>query len=531
LRNKSSSWLLLVILLFVVLITSYISAYQTEYANGWDGYYYLVQLQSYTSTGEMHSPEYSLVYLPLLAVYNITGDYMVSSKIAAIFIKLMFVFSVFVLSLKLLGSLHPTKPDKCFVTALLTATIASASPSLNFYFLQFPKNLMGFSFFFFFVASLVTTRKTISQRDKKAYIRIGISVVLFLAAFFTHRFTAVLSLIFLALFVLSLLKRRIHLLLKSKILWLSVSALAVVMIFSNNIPLAVNIYDIERITSDLNPKPIFVPIAFTEAFGVSKLTTAWIIEIYLAAALPIITFLLALWRRKVTLIRVNKSYYIIAIISLIGLFPFFEFSLTGLSYRLFFSTLLILPILYLPYIWLFTEKINSSFYNSSVSFRNSRSVILFFSILTISFFTGRSYKPEVHDPPYEFYEEVSQNAMIALEEVDFDLIIAHRSLAEFITYTYQVDALPWAPEERFERERVWRITAGIIPAEFSYYLSPEISEEYFVRLKGDYGLIREDYWEDFVEKTSNEPAMVEAINSWRNPMDLRPRFLAKNKES
>ena len=186
-----------------------------------------------------------------------------------------------------------------------------------------------------------------------------------------------------------------------------------------------------------------------------------------------------------------------------------------------------LPILYLPYIWFVTEKIDSS---SSISFRKSSSVILFLSILVLSFFTGRSYKPEVHDPPYELYEEVSQNAMIALEEADVDLIIAHRSLAEFITYTYQLDALPWAPEEHFERERVWRITAGIIPAEFSYYLSTDISGEYFVRLKGDYGLIREDYWEDFVENTSNEPAMVEAINTWRNPMNLRPQFLLGNRQ-
>ncbi len=119
--------------------------------------------------------------------------------------------------------------------------------------------------------------------------------------------------------------------------------------------------------------------------------------------------------------------------------------------------------------------------------------------------------------------------MSALDEEEFDLIIAHRSLAEFITFRYRVDALPWAPEEHFQRDRVWRITAGILGDEVSYYLSPDIAETRFVRLGGDYGLLREDHWETFVEKVSDDPVMMEAVEVWRNPLAVRPAFLVGNR--
>jgi len=53
---------------------------QTPFANGWDSYFYLVQLKSLEETGRMHSPEASLIYPYLRLFYWITGDYVLGIK-------------------------------------------------------------------------------------------------------------------------------------------------------------------------------------------------------------------------------------------------------------------------------------------------------------------------------------------------------------------------------------------------------------------------------------------------------------------
>ena len=516
-----------------VLASGLISAYGTEYANGWDGYYYLVQIRSFTETGVMHSPEYSLVYVPMLIVHYITGDSMAASKISAVIIKLMFVLSVFFLSLTILRSAHQEKREGAFFTALLIAAVSSASPSLNYFFLQFPKNLMGFSFFFFFAACVLGVKGRLQQGGRGVHYGIAGSLLLFLAAFFTHRFTAVLSLLFLVLFLASY-SRDLIVRLSSggKALWITLSAiifLVIVLLVSNTVPLAPSFRDMERITGDLAPVPVFVPAAFIEIFGIHRLNTEWIIEIVTAAVLPMVTLLLLPWGKRFSFLVLGRGYRILVLISLIGLFPFLEFSLTGLSYRLFFGTLLMLPIIGIPYLQLAAEKWLIPSFSSGKPARKGLPVFVLLSVTALSFYTGRSYRPEIHDPPYALYEEIAENARIALDGVEFDLVIAHRALAEFITYTYQVDALPWAPEEYFKRDRVWRITAGILRDEVSYYLSPETADHFFVRLGGDYGLLREDQWETFVERVSDDPVMMEAVETWRNPLEVRPEFLVGNR--
>ena len=156
-------------------------------------------------------------------------------------------------------------------------------------------------------------------------------------------------------------------------------------------------------------------------------------------------------------------------------------------------------------------------------------MLLFLAILATSLYTGKSYSPELHDPPYAFYEELASETVTSLADIDYELIIAHKVLAEMITYTLEVDALPWAPEEYFPRERVWRITAGILRDEVAMYLSPELADKYYLRLSGDYALMREDHWEDFMRSIANEPVMLEAVRTWRNPLEQRPAYMRKGK--
>lgn len=56
------------------------------------------------------------------------------------------------------------------------------------------------------------------------------------------------------------------------------------------------------------------------------------------------------------------------------------------------------------------------------------------------------------------------------------------------------------------------------------YLSPELAEQYFLPLSRDYSLMREDHWEAFM---LNEPLMLEAVRTWRNPLEQRPAYMMK----
>ena len=158
--ERLASIILLMILAGVVIGSGIAAINRTEYANGWDGYYYLIQVQSFNNTGAMHSPEYSPVYLPVMALYAITGNYITSYKLSAVLIKALFVFSVFTLGFSLLRSKPDIDRRTAFYTALFAGALSAMSPSLNYFFTQFPKNLLGFALLFFFMASVYRTSRS-----------------------------------------------------------------------------------------------------------------------------------------------------------------------------------------------------------------------------------------------------------------------------------------------------------------------------------------------------------------------------------
>jgi hypothetical protein len=559
----ASRWLASIALLMIlsgVLIGSGLQALnRTEYANGWDGYYYLAQMQSLHNTGSMRSPEYSLVYLPLIALHSITGNYIASYKLSAVLIKTLFVLSVFTLGFSLLKSKPNVDRRTAFFTALIAGALSAMSPSLNYFFTQFPKNLLGFALFFFFMASVYSTSRIwkrweppsshqkISKRDLIAKI-LGV-LLLFLATFFTHRFTAVLSLCFLVLYFAPSAKHLFQYIWTEKkgesgsaatsrlrkywrnILRLLILLMPFVALFalSHKLPLALSFYDLEIITSNFSLRPIFVPVSFIQDFGAFKLSGPWIVEIFLASALPLITVALLLSKHRFSFLRLGREYYILIIVSLAGLFPFFRFSLTGLSYRIYYGTLLIFPLLCIPYIRFGVQKILHFRHEERVLRQEAMLVLPFVALMAFSLYTGRSYNPELHDPPYAFYEELAAKTIVSLADVDYELIIAHKALSSMITYTFEVDALPWAPEEYYPRDRVWRITAGILQYEVAMYLSPEVAKQYFLPLSRDYALMREDHWEAFLRSIASEPVMLEAVRTWRNPHERRPGYMMKGK--
>ncbi|MBD3293879.1 hypothetical protein GF394_00135 [Candidatus Fermentibacteria bacterium] len=529
--------MLLLLLVLSTTVSGILAVAQTEYATGWDGYYYLVQIKTIVENGEMHSPEYSLVYLPLLMFHRFIGSYEGAYRLSSVLIRLIFVLSVFILSLSLTREAEEERPAVRLYTALFVAGLSALSPSLSYFFTQFPKNLLGFALLLFFMASVMGVvghwrRNRTASLKGSGVLRFTGVLLLFMATFFTHRFSAVLALLFLLLYALPLMWRKFRSMARRNgwKIWVICGVillfLASILLLTENLPLAPSIDDLERITQDLSPSPIFVPAAFTGVFGSSRISLPWLVEIYTAALAPLLVLLLLLCSVEgFRSLRGRRCYLILLFFCLIGLFPFLKFTLTGLSYRLFFCTLLLLPLVLLPFILtavggVFEKLRNRKVFRGEAVF--SAGVIL---LLFMSFFTARTYRPDVHDPPYGYYRELSDEIMEVLSEREWELIIAHKALAELITYRHGVDALPWAPEEYFHREGVWRVTAGILSDEVAYYIGRDEADIYFLRLKGDYGLLREDKWEEFIRAISDEPVMMEAVDTWRNPMERRPDYL------
>jgi hypothetical protein len=152
-------------------------------------------------------------------------------------------------------------------------------------------------------------------------------------------------------------------------------------------------------------------------------------------------------------------------------------------------------------------------------------------LIACSFFSYRSYDASKHDPPYKLYSNVAEQILSNVGADSCELIIAHKSLAEYIVYSTGVDAMSWIPEYEIADSRLWRIAEGVKDVQFNFYLdSADVS--FVHRLTPSYSLIREDCWQRFilnVRKDGNEE-MLRDLTTWKNPSRLRPGFMRRNKE-
>ena len=130
------------------------------------------------------------------------------------------------------------------------------------------------------------------------------------------------------------------------------------------------------------------------------------------------------------------------------------------------------------------------------------------------------------NPDNALYEQVT--AAVAVHRPE--MLIAHRGLNFYYQYRTMGEAFPYKPEPHWPRERVWRVTYGIKPAEFAYYLPPESlwNSSFLFDLPDQYALIREDRWEAFrrgVEGSGDEELKDRVLRLWLNPNEPRPAFL------
>ena len=150
---------------------------ESPYANGWDGYFYLIQLKSWVHEGQMHSPDHSPVYWLLRGLYALTKDEMLAFKLLCAGLSALFTFIL---------CAWVQKMSKSTLLGLTMGIWLLFSPSLRFFAAQFPKNLLGIDALLLLLWTLQSHRR-------------GRQILAFALTFVSHRMTAGLSLIFVVL--------------------------------------------------------------------------------------------------------------------------------------------------------------------------------------------------------------------------------------------------------------------------------------------------------------------------------------------
>ena len=81
-------------------------------------------------------------------------------------------------------------------------------------------------------------------------------------------------------------------------------------------------------------------------------------------------------------------------------------------------------------------------------------------------------------------------------------------------------------------EKLWRLAYGANEKRIRNVLKsngelPEDSDGLIRKIDYEYTLIREDLWQKYL--LLEEPAIVEALNNWYNPHEVRPDYIRKPK--
>ena len=127
----------------------------------------------------------------------ITKNYILAYKLGASIISGLFTVSFFFLT-KNLMKINKIKCDHKNLIPYIICSFFIFSPTLTYFSLQFPKNLFGFFFLNLFIIFLLQFFISINN-IKISSLNILLTIIFFFGAFFTHRFSAALSLIIISL--------------------------------------------------------------------------------------------------------------------------------------------------------------------------------------------------------------------------------------------------------------------------------------------------------------------------------------------
>lgn len=464
--------------------TTFTSLGTSSFANGWDSYFYLIQGKSILTEGAMHSPSASLIHPYLtLALYCGMGEDLIAYKVA---------ISILAGTFALITVLVAYKWSKREGVILVVGAFMVVSPFLDYIAAQYPKNLLGLVFFMAFLLSL--------SKEKL------ILPILFLALnFFGHKLTFGMAAIVFTCYYATMW-------LNKKVIFGSIILGFILVLLTLFTPGLLALADLERFSNFLSTTPSWASYEFASFAKAGQISRWWVTFVIL---IDIIFIACLAWliyskiRKKV----INQHITPLVILGTIFLFPFLHWAEDGLALRMYLSFAILCPLLII---------------GLPITFRHPLIPAAIF-ILSIFFVRNtRGYSPKLQDPPYNTYATITDRLLVLEVFKNAELIIGHKSLAEYITFETGKDVLPWQPEYKVPDDKLWRIVTDVIQGDLRYYLG----NRNFYQLSTNYYLVKESDWQNLLQKASDkdDQQFLKAVNTWRNPHMVRPNYLLRNKK-
>ncbi len=467
--SSRNQFLLELLVLFVLLFCiRYYQIFSVNYANGWDGTFYEMQLTHWLSHGVLHSKNYSLIYW-LMKVLVCVVSPLYAYKLVATITAVLFPYLCYVYYRR-------KTRDKWLLLAITLFLVAS--PTLLFMSHQFTKNVMGLC--------VVVLCFLIPE---KWYWKL---TVLFLGLL-THRF----AFVFLALLYTF---EMLRFLLDSKLLnymcfVFFVSTIFVLLLIAIPLKGLFTWRDYQRIIQELNLGSYWVPFQFIKGFAPETYQWHWIIDLLLFHVLLILSVMNRSYFKSI------KSLFVLIIVLLI---PIWGFSIGSLGYRL----------------WLNAFALSFLLFPVIFSFSKLKWVLLSLSLVLLPVGVT-SYNPKVFDPPVNEYVVIVE--VLKERTTHFskspDIIIAHKGLKEQLLLATPYKAASWIPEKI--TDRTLRIVSGIEDSDIIKYQNDKQKE--WVKLYKGYYLTYENNW-NLLRKILLK-IKPDIVTSWKNPSSLKPSFL------
>jgi hypothetical protein len=469
-ENNRSTWIGIFCLILGFSRILFISL-QTEYVNGWDGYYYVMQIHSWFTYGNLQSLDYSLIYPYFGFIHFFIPDYEFGHKFGTALLGGVLIWS----------SYHLTRTITPKPISILVPIFLIFSPTYTYLLLQFPKNALGLIFLILMIRGLLTKNQLFT------FLFIILSLL-------THRVTGLLALV---LFGISIIR---HVSMKVVI------PVAIVTVGLSLLPGILHISDFERLTGQFQVAPQFSPISFN---SILDLDTFWHLELgILSIIIGIILF-----QKVIVWHSLNSKRILLISTCLILLFPFYVFEAGSLGFRLFLLAPAFLLILIV------------------MEFDLNQGVISFLSglLLILSLFSMQSYKSQL-DPPNQQFELIANRLTTDYSTDDYPIVIARKSLAEMIIYKTDFDALNWSPPHNANHSRILRIVNGLEYFDFKKHLNL-VEMASLDKLSLSYYAIPEETWNKFILKIAQakDQKLMNKIASEGNPIENRPLYLTRGK--
>lgn len=477
--KRPAVWTSGLILLTISFIIRFVALNQTPYANGWDGYYYVMQAHSFIEYGHLQSLDYSLIYPYYIVLSYLIPDYELAFKIGTAILAGVFTLLTFQLIYKYSAKIH---------LAVLGAALTIFSPGITFFVSQFPKNLLGLIFLLPAVYYILRKRHVLS-------------ILFILLSFLTHRMTGALGVIF---FLISFIR---------SVSWKYLLGTAGILVLLSLLPGILGISDLERFSGAFSRYPRFNPISFIQ-LGVVHWNALWILEI-MVGSLLLLYYSYRKIKHYIKGKQISLEGLILLTIAVLVLFPFFRISQGSMGYRF----ILLLPFV-TPFLIVFALR------------KLKETALLPISLILIvsSEFNYEAYDPGIHDAPNKLYMVIAATIIDNYDPAHYQLVIAHKSLAEVIIYKSDFDALNWSVPSGIEREKVLRVVHGIPHRILSRYITAD-SREQMVRVDASYCIMPELTWQAILEKAEDDSQFMTLVRKGNNPLQPRPQYLLKGKAS